>query len=208
MRRPFVTQNAKHAMEGKNNGKWYLWFVVPIAALTTWKIFRNTARGANRVTEDMTDSEAQAAKFYGLFGVKIVAGVAFATPVIIDATLKQIGWLARNINDWAVVQRAFTTLCGGNYTILQAASTALNTTNYNGFVTLISQAQKQPRIFCGGNDATTLYNANQYGGVAAENFKANTFVGRCTAQDDMYYYYVSWQDGCTYQAPKDSFILK
>lgn len=192
----------------KNSGKWYLWFLIPIAALTTWKIFRNTARGANRVTEDMTDSEAQAAKFYGLFGVKIVAGVAFATPVIKDATLKQIGWLARNINVWRDVQTAFTRLCGGNYTILQAASTALDTTNYNGFVTLINDAQKQSRIFCGDHDATTLYNADRYGGVAAENFEDDAFVGRCIGEDDMYYYYISWRDGVRYQAPKTAFILK
>lgn len=195
--------------ERSNNGsKWWMWFVIPIAALTTWKIFRNTANRSNKVTEDMTDSEAQAAKFFGYFGVTIVMGIATATPVLKDSTKKLIGWLARNVNDWAVLQRAFTRMCGGNYTILQAASTALDTSNYNGFVTLVNQALTQPRIFCGSADAASLYNANHWGGQAGENFKAGAFVGRCTGEDADYYNYISWQDGCAYQAPKDAFILK
>lgn len=198
-------------MEGnKNNGnsKWWLWFVIPIAGFTTWKLFRNTARGSNRLTEDMTDSEAQAAKFFGYFGVVVTGIVVTATPVIKDSTKRLIGWLARNINDWAVVQRAFTKMCGGNYTILQAASTALDTANYTGFVTLINNALKQKRIFCGSIAYHSLYNADRYGGNAGENFAANAFVGRCIREDDKYYYYVSWQDGYTYQCNKDYFILK
>lgn len=195
-------------MDGNTTkSKWYLWFVIPIAALTTWKLFRNTRGRSNRLTEDLSDSEAQAAKFYGFFGVKKAGGIAVATPVILDATKRQIGWLARNINVWRDVQNAFTVLCGNNYTILEAASTALNTSDYNGFVTLINDAQKQPRIFCGANDSATLYNAGRYGGFAAENFKANAFVGRCIDQDDGYYYYISWRDGVKYQAPKDRFII-
>lgn len=197
------------SMENSNNNgiPWWAWFVIPIAGLTTWKLFRNTARGANRTTEDMTDSTAQAAKFYGYFGVKImpVAG-AVATPVVLDATKKQIGWLARNINVWRDVQSAFTALCGGNYTIIQAATTALTTTDFNGFMSLINDALQQRRIFCGASDAVTLYNANRYGGSAAENFSANAFVGRCVREDDYYYYYYSWRDGVLYQAPKARFI--
>lgn len=185
---------------------WWTWFVVPGSALLLWKLFRNTARGANRVTEDMTDSEAQSAKFFGYFGVTIAFGVATATPIIKDSTLKLVGWLARNVNDWAEIQRAFTRLCGGNYTILQAASTALDTTNYNGFVTLVNNALTEKRIFCGSHDSSSLYHADQYGGIAGENFKANAFVGRCISEDDYYYNYISWQDGFTYQAPKTSFI--
>lgn len=196
-------------MDERNKGsKWWLWFVIPIATLTTWRLFRNTARRANRLTEDLTDSEAQAAKFFGYFGVKIIAGIATATPVVFDNTKHLIAWLARNINNWATVQTAFTRLCGGNYTILQAASTALNTADYTAFVTLLNNAMMQPRIFCGANPAATLWNANRYGGNAAENFAPNAFVGRCIDEDDMYYYYVSWLDGVTYQAPKESFILK
>lgn len=197
-------------MDEKNNkgGKWWLWFVIPIATLTTWKLFRNTARGANRLTEDLTDSESQAVKFYGYFGVKIIAGVPVSTPVLLDATKLLIGWLARNINDWAVVQSSFSRLCGGNYTLIQAASNSLNTSDFNAFVTLITEAQREPRIFCGASPAVTLWNANRYGGVAAEQFAPNAYVGRCIREDDMYYYYMSWRDGVTYQAPKDNFILK
>lgn len=193
---------------GNKGGKWWLWFVIPIATLTTWKLFRNTARGANRVTENMSDSEAQAAKFFAYFGVKIIAGVAASTPVLFDNTKRLIGWLARNINDWAVVQSAFTRLCGGNYTIIQAASNSLNTADFTGFITLITEAQRLPRIFCGASPAVTLWNANRYGGEAAEQFAPNAYVGRCTNEDDNYYYYISWLDGVTYQAPKDKFIIR
>lgn len=188
--------------------RWWLWFVIPIAGLTTWKIFRNTANQANHVTENMTDSEAQAVKFFGYFGIIVSGIIVTATPVVKDSTKRLIGWLARNINDWSVVQRAFTRMCGGNYTIFQAASTALDTTNYNGFVTLINNALTQKRIFCGSIAYHSLYNANNYGGQLGENFAPNTFVGRCTGEDNKYYYYVSWQDGCTYQCEKDYFLLK
>lgn len=184
---------------------WWAWFVVPGSALLLWKIFRNTARGANRLTEDLTDSEAQAVKFYGLFGVYQVAGQAFATPVVLDSTKKQIGWLARNINDWATVQRAFTTLCGGNYTIFDAAKLALPTADYNAFVTLIYNALAQPRIFATTDYAHTLYNPTPQGGQLAETFKNNAFVGRCISEDNYYYYYISWRDGVKYAAPKDDF---
>lgn len=205
----FIVSHNKNRSMDKNTGvPWWAFFVVPIAALTTYKIFRNTARGANRTTEDMTDSTAQAAKFYGYFGVKITPlNGAVATPVVLDATKKQIGWLARNINVWRDIQSAFTAMCGGNYTIIQAASTALNTTDFNGFITLINEAQGRSRIFCGASDAATLYGADRYGGTAAENFSANAYVGRCVSEDSYYYYYYSWRDGVMYQAPKDRFIL-
>ena len=64
----------------------------------------------------------------------------------------------------------------------------------------------EKRIFCGSHDSSSLYHADQYGGIAGENFNANAFVGRCISEDDYYYNYISWQDGFTYQAPKDRFI--
>lgn len=194
-------------MAQKSDNKWYLWFVIPIAALTTWRIFRNTARNSNRTTEDLTESEAQAVRFFGLFGVKIVAGVAFSTPVLLDATLKQIGWLARNVNDWATVQRAFTTLCGGDLTIFQAAKTALNTTEYSAFVSLINTALTQPRIFA----KVAYYSVYSIDGnvmMAGENFRAGQFVGRCISENDKYYVYISQTDGVKYFADKEFFELK
>lgn len=187
---------------------WWTWFVVPGSALLLWKLFRNTANRANNVTRDLSSSEAQAAKFYGYFGVTIlpVTG-ATATPVIKDSTLRLIGWLARNINDWNIVQRAFTQLCGGNYTIIQAATTALNTSEYTAFMTLIEKALRQKRIFCGNSAYHSLYNANRYGGELGENFDANAFVGRCIEEDDMYYHYISWRDGVKYQCPKEYFVI-
>lgn len=194
-------------MDNSSKNKWWLWFVIPIAGLTTWKIFRNTARQSNRVTEDMTTNEAQATLFYSYFGITKALGIVSATPIVMDSTKRLVGWLARNVNEWDKVQNAFTRMCGGNYTIIQAASMALDTANFKGFTSLISNALTQPRIFCGSQDSATLYNANRYGGIAGENFKANSFVGRCTGEDDMYYKYISWRDGCTYQAPKDSFYI-
>lgn len=194
-------------MDEKNKSPWWLWFVIPIAALTTWRIFRNTARDANRTTEDLTESETQAVRFFGLFGVKIVAGVAFATPILLDATLQQLGWLSRNVCNWSAIQNAFTTLCGGNLTIFQAAKTSLNTTEYNAFVTLINTALSQPRIFA--KDAYySLSNVNQYGGTAGENFTAGQFVGRCISENDVYYSYISQYDGKQYYAEKEYFELK
>lgn len=186
---------------------WWAWIAIPILGVATWRIFRNTSRSANRLTEDLTDSEAQAAKFISYFGVHIVAGVAFATPVLKTSTLYQIGWLARNINDWAILQRAFTTLAGGNYTILQAAETALSSSEYTAFVTLVNNALTQKRIFAKKDYAHTLYNANRYGGSIGETFMQNAFVGRCISEDEYYYYYVSWRDGVTYAASKEDFVI-
>lgn len=190
------------------NNKWWLWFVIPIAAITTWKLFRNTARQRSRVTDNITISEAQAAKFYSYFGITIAGGVVTATPIIKDSTLRLVGWLARNIYNWEQCQEAFRKLCGGNYTIIQAATMAMNTAEYSGFINVLTKAQSEKRIFCGDKDATTLYNADRYGGIAAEGFEAGEYVGRCESEDDMYYYYTSWRDGVTYQAPKTQFILK
>lgn len=193
--------------QDKNKMPWYLWFVIPIAALTTWRIFRNTARDANRETDDLSESETQAVRFFGLFGVKIVAGVAFATPIILDATLKQVGWLVRNVNDWQTIQRTFTTLSGGNLTIFQAAKTALSTADYNAFVSLLENALSQKRIVAKSN-YHTLYNVNNYGGSVGENFNAGQFVGRCISENDLYYSYISQYDGVQYYAEKDFFELK
>lgn len=194
--------------KGISSIPWWAWLVIPGSALLLWKLFRNTARGANKITRDLSSSEAQAAKFYGYFGITIlpVTG-ATATPVVKNSTLNLIGWLARNINDWDRVQDAFTRLCGGNYTIIQAATTALNTSEYTAFMTLIENALRQKRIFCGNAAFHSLYNATRYGGIAGENFDANAFVGRCISEDDMYYSYISWRDGVTYQCEKQHFIL-
>lgn len=195
-------------MDNNNsNNKWWLWFVIPIAGFTTWKLFRNTARQSNRVTDDMTTNEAQAALFYGYFGITKALGIVTATPIIKNSTLQRVGWLARNINKWDKVQTAFTKMCGGNYTIWQAASMAMDTSNYQGFTSLINNALTQPRIFCGANNSATLYNADHYGGIAGENFNANAFVGRCIGEDADYYNYYSYKDGCLYQAPKGRFKI-
>lgn len=193
--------------ESKKN-PWWLWFVIPVAALATWRIFRNTARGANRTTEDITESEAQAVKYFGLFGVKIVAGVAFSTPILLESTLKQVGWLTRNVNDWAIIQQTFTSLSGGNLTIFQAAKTSLSTSDYTAFVSLLESALSQKRIFCGNIGYHTLYNVDRYGGIAGENFNPGQFVGRCIEETDTYYVYVSQNDGVRYYANKNYFQLK
>lgn len=195
-------------MEDNKNGiPWWAWFVIPASGILLWKMFHNTSRSANRLTEDITDSEAQAAKFYAYFGVHTVFNVPYSTPVVLDSTKRQIGWLARNINDWTVVQRAFTTLCGGNYTLIDAAKNALSTSDFTVFISLVQNALQQPRIFSTADSAHSLYNANHYGGLLGETFAKNAFVGRCISQDADYYYYISWVDGVQYAAPKDEFKL-
>lgn len=193
-------------MKTQKTTLWWLWFVVPIAALTTWKIFRNTANAANRTTEDLDSSTAQAVKFFEYFGVVVTNLMVTATPVLLTSTKNLIGWLAMNIDDWQKVQRAFTQLCGGNYTIFQAASTALNSTDYSGFTNLIEKAQTQKRIFC-TEDSFSMRNVNQYGGVLAVNYNKGDFVGRCQREDDTYYYYTYYATGETLAVEKNKFKL-
>ncbi len=170
-------------------------------------LLHNPTADINQSTEDFNHSKQQAAKLYAWFGVVRVNGVAVSTPVVKQNTLNRIAWLAVNIDNWAVVQSTFTTLCGGNYTVLEAAKTALSVNNFGVFSNYISNALTKKIIVCNVENGITLKNANRYGGVAAEQFVKKDFVGRCQSNDDDYYYYISEKDGNTYAAPITEFKL-
>lgn len=179
-----------------------------VVGVLLWRFLRNPTRGINQSTVDFTHSKQQAANLYGWFGVIRVNGVAVATPTFKSETLKRIAFLAVNIDDWQVVQETFTQMCGGNYTVFEAAKTALSTANYGTFTSYIQNALTKKKIICtGGNGITFQGNADRYGGIAAEQFVKDDFVGRCQNQNEYYYYYISERDGNTYAAPKDNFKL-
>lgn len=179
-----------------------------IVGVLLWRFLRNPTRGINQSTVDFTHSKQQAANLYGWFGVVRVNGVAVATPTFKSETLKRIGFLAVNIDDWQVVQETFTQMCGGNYTVLEAAKTALSTTNYGTLTSYIQNALTKKRIICASEVGHTFKNgADRYGGILAEQFVKDDFVGRCQNTDDYYYYYISEKDGNTYAAPKKNFKL-
>ena len=165
---------------------------------------------SNKQSEKLTDiATAQAAKFYNLFGVIRQGGFSVATPVVLNSTKNKIAWLAANIYDWSATQKAFTKLCGGNYTLLDAAKTALiNSTNYNSFVDYISRAQKQKRIFCGAIPYYSEVNLTKYGGSVFKNFAANQYVGRCQNTDDGYYLYYDSESGQLAGCDSNKFVLK
>lgn len=177
--------------------------LLTIGGVALWRLFRNPTANINQSTVNFDHSKQQAANLYAWFGVVRVNGVAVATPTFKENTLKKIALLAVNIDNWQVVQETFTSLCGGNYTVLEAAKTALSVDNYGVFTQYISNALTKKRIICSAERCTTFKNgANQYGGVAAEQFVQNDFIGRLQNSDDYYYYYISENDGNTYCAPK------
>lgn len=182
--------------------------VLTIGGVLLWRFLRNPTSNINQSTVNFTHSKQQAANLYAWFGVTRVNGVAFVPGItVLQKTLNLIAWLAANIDDWQVVQETFTDLCGGNYTVFEAAKSALSTNNFGVFSSLITDALKKKRIICNTANGITLKNANRYGGVAAEQFVKDDFVGRCQNTDDYYYYYISEKDGNTYAAPKKDFKL-
>lgn len=185
-----------------------------LIGIAAFKLLRNRTQNVNNVGETISDdATAQATKFYGLFGVKRTGSVAIATPVVFESTENQIFWLAQNIVDWKQVQSAFTQLCGGDYAILQAASTALSSSSYNKFVSYINDAVKRKRVFCGTQSAN-LYTVSMYNMLpTVYGYRPGDYVGRLQGEKNNYYsgdYYLVMRsdDGITYYAPKDKFILK
>lgn len=179
--------------------------VAVFGVVVLFRFLRNTTKSANNATKDLTNSKKQAADFFSYFGIVKEGAIAVATPVYLTETKNNIALLAQNLDDWEIVQDTFTTLCGGNYTIFQAAKTALNTTDFTGFSNLIAKALTQKRIFC-KDDYQSFRLYNRYVVEAAETFKKGAFVGRCQREDDNYYYYISRTDGNTYACDKDYFF--
>lgn len=174
------------------------------------KLGINATNESNEQSENLTDiSTQQAAKFYSLFGVVRQGGIAIATPVVLSDTKNKITWLAQNIYDWSKIQKAFTKLCGGNYTIIDAAKTALvNQDNYNAFIDYINKAQKQKKIFCGEIPYYSEVNITAYGGMVYKNFEAGQYVGRCQNTDNGYYLYYDSENGQLAGCETKRFILK
>lgn len=180
-----------------------------VAGFLFYRLFRNTTGSANNVTANISEeSVRQATLFYGYFGiVKLQNGTfAISTPTFLESTLQKIAWLIVNIVDVADVQRQFSALCGGYYTLLQAAKTALSTSNYTIFVNYMNNAAKQKRIFCKDMAATTAISVSGNVEIAGESFAANQYVGRLQGENDNYYSYISMNNGKTYFARKTSFI--
>lgn len=185
-----------------------------VIGIAAYKLFSNRTNDVNALTESISDdATAQATKLYGLLGVKRSGSVAVATPVLLESTRNQIMWIAQNIVDWKQVQSAFTALCGGDYNLLQAASTALPSTYYNQFVSYINNAVKQQRVFCGSvkSELWTLALSNILPSVFKYN--ANQYVGRLQGEKNNFYgsdYYlvIRSEDGKLYYAPKKFFVLK
>lgn len=194
-------------MENKNIIPGWVWLAAPAAILLTYKLFRNIANSANDVTKSLDNSKKQALLFMDYFGVVVTNLTAFATPVTSETTKNKIALLAMNIDDWEVIQKTFTKLCGGNYTIFNAASTALNSQNYTVFSNYISTALTQKRIFC-KEDSYSERNINQYGGSVCANYQKGDFVGRCISEDSEYYYFRYIETGEKCGVNKTNFFLK
>lgn len=179
-----------------------------VIGIAAYKFFSNRTNDVNALTESISDdATAQATKLYGLLGVKRSGSVAVATPVLLESTLNQIMWIAQNIVDWKQVQSAFTTLCGGDYNLLQAASTALSSTYYNQFVSYVNKAVKQQRIF-GGSGTSWIYSYTNNQLKQYDTIRPGAYVGRLQVTQGNYYGFTSESDGKMYYAPKDKFILK
>lgn len=179
-----------------------------VIGIAAYKLFSNRTNDVNALTESISDdATAQATKLYGLLGVKRSGSVAVATPVLLESTRNQIMWIGQNIVDWKQVQSAFTTLCGGDYNLLQAASTALSSTYYNQFVSYVNKAVKQQRIF-GGNGTSWIYSYTNNQLKQYDTIRPGAYVGRLQVTQGNYYGFTSESDGKMYYAPKDKFILK
>jgi hypothetical protein len=179
-----------------------------VIGIAAYKLFSNRTNDVNALTESISDdATAQATKLYGLLGVKRSGSVAVATPVLLESTRNQIMWIGQNIVDWKQVQSAFTTLCGGDYNLLQAASTALSSTYYNQFVSYVNKAVKQQRIF-GGSGTSWIYSYTNNQLKQYDTIRPGAYVGRLQVTQGNYYGFTSESDGKMYYAPKDKFILK
>ena len=175
-----------------------------LGGVLVYKLVVNRTGSANKSTVSLDNSKAQAATFFDLFGVVREGAFAVATPVVLTSTKNKIAWLAMNIDDWQVVQSTFSALCGGGYTILQAASTALNADNNAAFLAYIRDAQKKKRIFCKDKPSYSVrFSSNVE--IVGENFNKDAFVGRLQKEDSGYYYYISSRDGLAYACDKNNF---
>lgn len=182
-----------------------------VAGVVLYKFLKNRTQQANLTSANLDDlSVAQAAKFFGLFGVVRAGGVAVATPIIKDSTQQLTMLLAQNIAIWPSVQAAFTDLCGGSYTVLQAAKRALSTSAYTQFVDYINVALTQKMMFTQNYPGLDIYaylNEVSYNTYKI-TFEANRYVGRCQGEIGNYYRFISQEDGGTYYIEKKFVVLK
>lgn len=186
-------------MEGKNI---LILSGIGIAVWGAFKLFGNRANGANSQTAELTATAEQAARFYDLFGVVRIGSLAYSTPILKSETLARVYNLAREIEDWPELQRKFTNLCGGNYTILEAAKTSLNTSEYSQFMDIVSATNKGKRIYA----KAAMKISGLLPTVPAFNFNANEYIGRVLKDSGTQVSF--WKDGAQYLVKKDSVILK
>lgn len=132
-------------------------------------------KDSNNETADFSATAQQAALFYELFGVTRLGGTAFATPIISSNTVNRVMWLARNIENWSELQKKFTALCGGHYTILEAAGTALSSAKYKEFIDTVNQAQQHKKLY-----------AVKKGTFGAKTFQPGDYMGRANKVGDPY----------------------
>lgn len=155
---------------------------------------RNRTEDANLASNDIDElSTAQAAKFFGLFGVERLGGFARATWVLKSETLLKILSLAANIGNWSKVQQAFTALSGGSYTILQAASDALSASNYSTFVDTINKATVLPMMYAAASNAVAYSDVNDRFNADKIEYQKGDYIGRCQEAIGNYYKFQSWE---------------
>ena len=184
-------------------------FGLGVAGIFLWRLLKNHTQQANLASSNIDDlSTAQAAKFFGLFGVYREGGFVTATWIVKDTTQAAVMLLTQNIADWVKVQTAFTEMCSGNYTVLQAAKTALSAAAYSKFVDYISQALKQKMMFANNYPNIKAYLNNVSTNAYSIEIDPNTYIGRCQGEIGNYYKFISQDDGGTYYVEKKYCILK
>lgn len=183
----------------KNKTSW----IVPVGIVALLSVIgfgivkfinRNRTADANLASNDIDElSTAQAAKFFGLFGIERIGGLARATWVLKSDTLAKILSLAANIGNWSKVQQAFTALCGGSYTILQAASDALSASNYSTFVDTINKAVSLPMMYAAKGNAVAFSDVNNRSNAEHIEYSKGDYIGRCQETIGNYCKFQSWE---------------
>ena len=185
--------------------------LIGIGGFGLWRIVKKLSGGAadaNLSSEDINDlSTAQAATFFGLFGVERHGSLSRATPVVKDTTKTYILALSKNIADWKKVQSEFTGLCGDDYTILQAASDSLNTTYYRQFVDNVNDAVNKAMMFAKSDIAVAYHDvSNRNNGVL--EFNKGEYIGRCQGTNGNFYSFYWYKTGAIFYIEKKFVDLK
>lgn len=179
-----------------------------LAVIRVVNKLKGRASDANLSSDDINDlSTAQAATFFGLFGVERHGSFARATLVMKDTTKTYILALSKNIADWRKVQTEFTGLCGDDYTILQSAADALNTTYYRQFVDNINDAVNKAMMFA-KSDIATAYHVVGDRSQGVLEFKKGEYIGRLQGTNGNFYQFYWYKTGAAFYIEKKFVDLK